>query len=157
MAVTAHPDSLVRLATGRTIALKVHECRWSGEYPANSLPAIVECYRARVARAEIDINVLADVDFLVTHDPRLDEATTGSGPVRDIGRREAEQLRIRWRGEVSAERPPFLSEVVDAIRAEPFPTLLELDVKDFYLGIAGGERKSFREVKQYKRRKRWLA
>ena len=31
------------------------------------------------------------------------------------------------------------------------------DVKEFYLGIAGGERKSFREVKQYKRRKRWLA
>jgi branched-chain amino acid transport system ATP-binding protein len=31
------------------------------------------------------------------------------------------------------------------------------DVKEFYLGIAGGERKSFREVKQYKRLKRWLA
>jgi branched-chain amino acid transport system ATP-binding protein len=31
------------------------------------------------------------------------------------------------------------------------------DVKEFYLGIAGGERKSFRDVKQYKRRKRWLA
>jgi branched-chain amino acid transport system ATP-binding protein len=31
------------------------------------------------------------------------------------------------------------------------------DVKEFYLGIAGGERKSFREVKHYKRRKRWLA
>ena len=31
------------------------------------------------------------------------------------------------------------------------------DVKEFYLGVAGGERKSFREVKQYKRRKRWLA
>jgi branched-chain amino acid transport system ATP-binding protein len=31
------------------------------------------------------------------------------------------------------------------------------DVKEFYLGISGGERKSFRDVKQYKRRKRWLA
>jgi branched-chain amino acid transport system ATP-binding protein len=31
------------------------------------------------------------------------------------------------------------------------------DVKEFYLGIAGGDRKSFREVKSYKRRKRWLA
>ncbi|MCK9517237.1 MAG: ABC transporter ATP-binding protein [Ottowia sp.] len=31
------------------------------------------------------------------------------------------------------------------------------DVREFYLGIAGGGRKSFRDVKSYKRRKRWLA
>jgi branched-chain amino acid transport system ATP-binding protein len=31
------------------------------------------------------------------------------------------------------------------------------DVKEFYLGVGGGERKNFREVKSYKRRKRWLA
>ncbi|MCA8927170.1 MAG: ABC transporter ATP-binding protein, partial [Alphaproteobacteria bacterium] len=30
------------------------------------------------------------------------------------------------------------------------------DVKEFYLGIASGERKSFRDVKFYRRRKRWL-
>ena len=31
------------------------------------------------------------------------------------------------------------------------------DVKEFYLGIASGERKSFRDNKFYRRRKRWLA
>ncbi len=31
------------------------------------------------------------------------------------------------------------------------------DVKEFYLGVAGENRKSFRDVKHYKRRKRWLA
>jgi branched-chain amino acid transport system ATP-binding protein len=31
------------------------------------------------------------------------------------------------------------------------------DVKEFYLGIAGDKRKSYRDVKHYKRRKRWLA
>lgn len=31
------------------------------------------------------------------------------------------------------------------------------DVKEFYLGVSEGEKKSFREVKSYKRRKRWLA
>lgn len=31
------------------------------------------------------------------------------------------------------------------------------DVKEFYLGISSGERKSFRENKFYRRRKRWLA
>ncbi len=30
------------------------------------------------------------------------------------------------------------------------------DVKEFYLGVGGGERKSFKDVKSYKRRKRWL-
>jgi branched-chain amino acid transport system ATP-binding protein len=31
------------------------------------------------------------------------------------------------------------------------------DVKEFYLGMGGSERKSLRDVKSYKRRKRWLA
>jgi branched-chain amino acid transport system ATP-binding protein len=31
------------------------------------------------------------------------------------------------------------------------------DVKEFYLGIAGAGRRSFREAKHYRRRKRWLA
>jgi branched-chain amino acid transport system ATP-binding protein len=31
------------------------------------------------------------------------------------------------------------------------------DVREFYLGVGGGDRKSFRDVKSYKRRKRWLA
>lgn len=31
------------------------------------------------------------------------------------------------------------------------------DVKEFYLGVAGSDRKSFKDVKSYKRRKRWLS
>ncbi|MHA7599385.1 ABC transporter ATP-binding protein [Alicycliphilus sp. T452] len=31
------------------------------------------------------------------------------------------------------------------------------DVKEFYLGVGGEQRKSFRDAKSYKRRKRWLA
>jgi len=31
------------------------------------------------------------------------------------------------------------------------------DVKEFYLGLSGGGRKSYRDVKHYRRRKRWLA
>jgi branched-chain amino acid transport system ATP-binding protein len=31
------------------------------------------------------------------------------------------------------------------------------DVKEFYLGISSEGRKSFREIKHYRRRKRWLA
>ena len=31
------------------------------------------------------------------------------------------------------------------------------DVREFYLGMGGGEMRSFRDIKHYKRRKRWLS
>ena len=31
------------------------------------------------------------------------------------------------------------------------------DVKEFYLGMGGGDRKSYKDGKSYKRRKRWLS
>jgi len=41
---------------------------------------------------------------------------------------------------------------------EPEKLLADEDVQEFYLGLrAEGDRKSFREVKHYKRRKRWLS
>ena len=69
MADGPHPDSVLRYGvSGRQVQLKVHQCVWSGNYIPNSLAAVQECYRARVARAEIDIAMLADEDFLVVHD-----------------------------------------------------------------------------------------
>ena len=41
---------------------------------------------------------------------------------------------------------------------DPQKLLKDEDVKEFYLGLhAHGEKKSFRDVKHYKRRKRWLS
>ena len=41
---------------------------------------------------------------------------------------------------------------------DPEKLLKDEDVKEFYLGLhASGEKKSFRDVKHYKRRKRWLS
>ena len=31
------------------------------------------------------------------------------------------------------------------------------EIQEFYLGLEGGLKKSFRDVKHYKRRKRWLS
>jgi branched-chain amino acid transport system ATP-binding protein len=42
--------------------------------------------------------------------------------------------------------------------ADPAKLLADEDVQEFYLGLHGeGERKSFHDVKHYKRRKRWLS
>jgi len=127
---TAQPESVMRAPDGRKVELKVHGCVWSGEFPENTLAAIGECLTVPVARAEIDFNMLCDGDFLVTHDTQLDSATTGSGPVRLATRREVAELRCRWRGQVREHRPPLLSEVVDLLRSQASPTVLELDAKD---------------------------
>ena len=45
------------------------------------------------------------------------------------------------------------------MNGDPEKLLSDADVQEFYLGLhaEGGERKSFRDVKHYKRRKRWLS
>ncbi len=40
---------------------------------------------------------------------------------------------------------------------DPGTLIRDEDVQEFYLGLRAGERKSFRDVKHYKRRKRWLS
>lgn len=40
---------------------------------------------------------------------------------------------------------------------DPGTLLRDEDVQEFYLGLQAGERKSFRDVKHYRRRKRWLS
>jgi len=128
----AHPESIIRLDSGREVQLKVHQCVWSGELPENSLPAIRECYRERVARAEIDVAILRDTDFLVVHDLNLASATDGSGRVDETACRETRGLRlVTHAGARTSESPALLSEVVEAIANEPYPTLLELDLKDW--------------------------
>lgn len=130
-----NPDSYISVA-GRVVPVKVHRCLWSGAYLENSLPAIAECYRERVARAEIDLQPLADGDFLVLHDMELDDSTTGAGPVAALTRHQAEALRLRVADRISSEHPPLFSMVVDLIREEvsarPSPTLLELDLGTYY-------------------------
>lgn len=131
MASDANPESVIRTDSGREVQLKVHQCVWSGDFPENSLPAILECYREHVARAEVDIAILRDEDFLIVHDLDLARATEGTGRVDQTTRAESRRLHLTHAGVVTTERPPLLSEVVAAIAAEPFPTLLELDLKDW--------------------------
>ena len=54
----------------------------------------------------------------------------------------------------------YIMETGKVVMDGPAEKLLgDEDVQEFYLGLRGdeGERKSFRDVKHYKRRKRWLS
>jgi glycerophosphoryl diester phosphodiesterase len=124
---TSHPESIIRTASGREVQLKVHQCVWSGAFPGNSLGAIEECYREHVARAEIDLALLADEDFLVVHDLDLSHATDGSGYVEQTRRADAARLHLGQ----SNHRVALFSEAAALVAQQPFPTLLELDLKDW--------------------------
>jgi glycerophosphoryl diester phosphodiesterase len=116
MAQSAHPESVLRAASGREVQLKVHQCNWSRSAPGNSLAAIQECLSAGPARAEIDIALLADGHFLVLgHDLPV--------AVRTLSRADAAQLRV-------PHQPPVLADVVEVMLGTPGPTLLELDMMD---------------------------
>lgn len=130
MVEAPHPQSVI-VTAGREVQLKVHQCIWSGDYPANSLAAIQDCYRGRVARAEIDLAMLADTDFLVVHDLDLAKSTDGQGRVDQTRRVQAGRLHLSHAGVTSSASPALLSEVVAAVVEEPFPTVLELDLKDW--------------------------
>jgi branched-chain amino acid transport system ATP-binding protein len=100
----------------------------------------------------------------------LDEPSMGLAPqvveeifeiVRDLNAKEgvsfllAEQnaniaLRFATSGYILENGRIVLDGEASALRAND-------DVKEFYLGVAGAGRRSFRDVKHYKRRKRWLA
>ena len=142
MVEAPHPQSVICTSTGREVALKVHQCVWSGEYPPNSLEAIQDCFRSHVARAEIDLAMLKDQDFLVVHDLNLAAATDGDGWADETNRSAAVRLHLSHRSDPLHEaghhgtgtptaHPALLSEVVAAIAMEPYPTLLELDLKDW--------------------------
>ena len=52
----------------------------------------------------------------------------------------------------------YVMETGRIVMDDPSEKLMENeDIKDFYLGMGGGGNKSFRDVKHYKRRKRWLS
>jgi branched-chain amino acid transport system ATP-binding protein len=58
-------------------------------------------------------------------------------------------LRYAHYGYILENGRVVLDGTAEALRANE-------DVKEFYLGLAGSGRKSFRDIKSYKRRKRWL-
>ncbi len=54
----------------------------------------------------------------------------------------------------------YIMETGKIVMDKPAAELMrDEDVQEFYLGLraGGGERRSFRDVKHYKRRKRWLS
>ncbi|AWP82771.1 ABC transporter ATP-binding protein [Bordetella bronchiseptica] len=100
----------------------------------------------------------------------LDEPSMGLAPqiveeifeiVRDLNQRERVSFLLAEQNTNIALRYADYGYILENGRVMMDGAAAELaqneDVKEFYLGISSGERKSFREQKFYRRRKRWLA
>ena len=100
----------------------------------------------------------------------LDEPSMGLAPqiveqifeiVRDINSREGVSFLLAEQNTNMALKYATYGYILEngriVLDGEAKDLRENADVKEFYLGMAGGERKSFRDFKSYKRRKRWLA
>jgi branched-chain amino acid transport system ATP-binding protein len=100
----------------------------------------------------------------------LDEPSMGLAPqvveeifeiVRDLNHREKVSFLLAEQNTMVALRFADFGYILENGRVVMEGSALELssneDVKEFYLGLSGEKRKSFRDVKHYRRRKRWLA
>ncbi|QVQ25701.1 ABC transporter ATP-binding protein [Achromobacter deleyi] len=100
----------------------------------------------------------------------LDEPSMGLAPqiveeifeiVRDLNQRERVSFLLAEQNTNIALRYADYGYILENGRVMMDGAASDLaqneDVKEFYLGISSGERKSFRDNKFYRRRKRWLA
>jgi branched-chain amino acid transport system ATP-binding protein len=100
----------------------------------------------------------------------LDEPSMGLAPqiveevfgiVKDLNEREKVTFLLAEQNTNMALRYASYGYIMESGRVVMDGAASDLanneDVKEFYLGMGGGERKSFKDVKSYKRRKRWLA
>ena len=103
-----------------------HMAVLSGEHTRNSIAAIRECFEAGVERIEIDVHSLAGPDYVVSHDRRLQDHTTGMGALGSVTPDDVRACRFVERPD---DRPPLLSEVVALARDTT--TEIQLDLKDW--------------------------
>ncbi|MBN8441301.1 MAG: ABC transporter ATP-binding protein [Thauera sp.] len=100
----------------------------------------------------------------------LDEPSMGLAPqiveevfeiVKDLNEKEKVSFLLAEQNTMVALRYSDFGYIVENGRIVMEGEAKELasneDVKEFYLGISGEGRKSFRDVKHYRRRKRWLS
>ncbi len=100
----------------------------------------------------------------------LDEPSMGLAPqlveevfgiVRELNARERTTFLLAEQNTSMALRYADHGYIMESGRVVMEGTAQELanneDVKEFYLGVGGSERRSFRDIKSYRRRKRWLA
>ena len=96
-------------------------------WPENSLLAFRGALALGVDMVEADVQLTADGELVVIHDPTLERTTTGSGPVRSARLADLRALRLKGAdGAATAEPVPTLGELLDALAPTRAGLLLEI-------------------------------
>lgn len=98
--------------------------------PQNSLEGVQASLNAGAVVIEVDINALAEDDYLLVHEPKLEEETSGQGDVAECTPAQARTLFIKQHDTVSNYRVPLLSDVVRLFQISPAKSHLQLDYKN---------------------------
>jgi branched-chain amino acid transport system ATP-binding protein len=109
--------------------------------------------------------LMANPKVLLLDEPSLGLAPRLVGQIRDLVVQINEQgtsvLLVEQNATMalSIASHGYVLETGKVVMDKPAQELLaDEDVREFYLGVrAGGDRRSFRDVKHYRRRKRWLS
>jgi len=111
------------------VVLVHHAAARGTALPENSLGALRVCLEARARAIEVDVQALADGDFVLLHDALLERATSGHGPVGAQRPADVAGLRLLWKGIPSDEPVALLSQVVALLQGLDVPAELQLDLK----------------------------
>jgi glycerophosphoryl diester phosphodiesterase len=110
--------------------LLIHHAAHRGfRYPPGSLSGLADCLMAHAQVVEIDVAPLADGDFALVHDARLEAATDGHGPVAAATAAQLAGLHRRWRGAITNEPVGLLSQAIELLCDHPATQELQLDLK----------------------------
>jgi len=103
------------------LGMQVHAHRGVDSAPENSLEALRAGYQGGYDGVETDMQLLADGTWVIHHDALTGRVVQTSAPqaVRSLGSADWRMARMRLRGTVTADAPPFVADVARLASAYP--------------------------------------
>lgn len=96
------------------------------EAPENSMAAFRKAIDLGIDIIELDVRCTKDGQLVLMHDKTVNRTTNGSGPVDSFTFAEIRQLRLKHKGQVTAEQIPTLEEALLLAKGK---ILVDLDIK----------------------------
>ncbi len=113
----------------------------SAHRPENTLAAFAGALEVGAAAVELDVQLTADGELVVLHDPTLDRTTTGRGDVRSMRLAEVRKVSAgypeRFDRTFEGERVPTLAEALGLLR-ERARVLIEIKGESVTDELEGG-------------------
>ncbi|MYN11397.1 glycerophosphodiester phosphodiesterase [Pseudoduganella aquatica] len=113
------------------LGMQVHAHRGAASAPENSLSALRAAYEAGADGVETDLQMLGDQRWVVHHDLNTGRVVQAGAPrpVRQLASADWSAARMKLRGVLTDEAPPFAVDLADLAADYPQQTL-NAEIKD---------------------------